>query len=87
MFVTARIWCCLLNTTIGDLTGTHHDGQSFNRSGTTDLIQRNAQANAALMRGDIKRYRDLITLTDDFTLMSPLGGTPSHATEYTPDRM
>jgi hypothetical protein len=87
MFVTARIWCCLLNTTIGDLTRTHHDGQSFNRSGTTDLIQRNAQANAALMRGDIKRYRDLITLTDDFTLMSPLGGTPSHATEYTPDRM
>lgn len=53
----------------------------------TDLIQRSAQANAALMRGDIKRYRDLITLTDDFTLMSPFGGTPTYATEHTPERM
>lgn len=53
----------------------------------TELIQRSAQANAALMRGDIKRYCDLITLTDDFTLMSPFGGTPTHGTEYTPERM
>ena len=49
----------------------------------TDIIERSAQANAALMRGDIKRYRDLITLTDDFTLMSPFGGTPTYATEST----
>jgi ketosteroid isomerase-like protein len=53
----------------------------------TDIIERSAQANAALMRGDIKRYRDLITLTDDFTLMSPFGGTPTFATEYTPERI
>ncbi|ANY84302.1 DUF4440 domain-containing protein (plasmid) [Microvirga ossetica] len=53
----------------------------------TDLIQRSADANAALMRGDIKRYRDLITLTDDFTLMSPFGGTPTYGTEYTPERI
>jgi ketosteroid isomerase-like protein len=53
----------------------------------TDINERSAQANAALMRGDIKRYRDLITLTDDFTLMSPFGGTPTYATEYTPERM
>jgi len=53
----------------------------------TDLIQRSAQANAALMRGDIKKYCDLITLTDDFTLMSPFGGTPTYGTEYTPERM
>lgn len=52
-----------------------------------DLIERSALANAALMRGDIKRYCDLITLTDDFTLMSPFGGTPTHGTEYTPERM
>ena len=39
------------------------------------------------MRGDIKRYCDLIPLTDDFTLMSPFGGTPTHAIEYTPERM
>jgi hypothetical protein len=53
----------------------------------TDLIQRSADANAALMRGDIKRYRDLITLTDAFTLMSPFGGTPTYGTEYTPERI
>jgi ketosteroid isomerase-like protein len=53
----------------------------------TDLIRRSAQANSALMRGDIKRYCDLITLTDDFTLMSPFGGQPTYATEYTPERM
>ena len=29
------------------------------------------------MRGDIQTYRQLITLSDDFTLMSPFGGTPS----------
>jgi 3'-phosphoadenosine 5'-phosphosulfate sulfotransferase len=40
----------------------------------TELIQRSAESNAALMRGDIDGYRALITLTDDFTLMSPFGG-------------
>jgi len=53
----------------------------------TDIIERSAQANAALMRGNNKRYRELITLTDDFTLMSPFGGTPTYATEYTPERI
>ena len=52
-----------------------------------DLVQCSAQGNAALMRGDIERYRALITLTDDFTLMSPFGGTPSHTSDYTPERM
>ena len=52
-----------------------------------DLVRCTAQANAALMRGDIQRYRDLVTLTDDFTLMSPFGGTPSHASDYTPERI
>ena len=53
----------------------------------TALIERNAQANAALMRGDIGTYRSLITLTNDFTLMSPFGGTPTCGSEYTPERM
>jgi ketosteroid isomerase-like protein len=53
----------------------------------SDLIQRSAQANAALMRGDIKGYCDLTPLTDDFTLMSPFGGKPTYGTEYTPERM
>lgn len=39
------------------------------------------------MRGDIRRYRDLVTLTADFTLMSPFGGAPTFATDYTPERI
>ena len=42
-----------------------------------DLIQRSEDANAALLRGDVNTYLSLITLSDDFTLMSPLGGRPS----------
>lgn len=42
------------------------------------LIQRSADANAALMRGDVDQYRASVPLTDDFTLMSPFGGAPTH---------
>jgi ketosteroid isomerase-like protein len=51
------------------------------------LIQRSAEANAAIMRGDIDRYRALITLTDDFTLMSPFGGEPTRGSEVTSERL
>ena len=49
----------------------------------TELIQRSAKSNAALMRGDIDGYRALITLTEDFTLMSPFGGAPTHGSDMT----
>jgi len=52
-----------------------------------ELIRRSEDSNVALMRGDIDRYRALITLTDDFTLMSPFGGTPTRGSEMTADRM
>ncbi len=52
-----------------------------------DLVQRSALSNAALMRGDLRAYRSLISYTDDFTLMSPFGGTPSRGVDYTPERM
>jgi ketosteroid isomerase-like protein len=43
-----------------------------------DLVRKSEQANAALMDGDVETYLGLITLSEDFTLMSPFGGTPSH---------
>lgn len=52
-----------------------------------DLIRRSAQSNAALMRGDLDAYRASVAYTDDFTLMSPFGGTPSRGADYTPERM
>jgi ketosteroid isomerase-like protein len=50
------------------------------------LVQKSFESNAALMRGDVARYRELVTLTDDFTLMSPFGGAPTHASAMTNDR-
>jgi ketosteroid isomerase-like protein len=47
------------------------------------LIQLSEDANDALMRGDVDRYRALITLADDFTLMSPFGGTPTRGSDVT----
>jgi ketosteroid isomerase-like protein len=51
-----------------------------------ELIERSKESNAALMRGDIERYRALVTLADDFTLMSPFGGEPSRGAP-TPESM
>lgn len=53
------------------------------------LVALSGAANAALMRGDVDRYRALVTLAGDFTLMSPFGGPPSHgvASEATWDGM
>lgn len=52
-----------------------------------ELIRRSEEANSALMRGDIEHYRALVTMTDDFTLMSPFGGTPTRGSEYTAERL
>jgi ketosteroid isomerase-like protein len=49
------------------------------------LVQRSHDSNAALMQGDIERYQALLTLAQDFTLMSPFGGEPSHG--LTPEGM
>jgi ketosteroid isomerase-like protein len=51
-----------------------------------ELVRQSEEANAALMRGDIDRYRALITITDDFTLMSPFGGTPTRGSDMTSER-
>ncbi|QAY76001.1 nuclear transport factor 2 family protein [Sphingosinicella sp. BN140058] len=42
-----------------------------------------AEANAALMRGDVDRHRAIVALSDDFTLMSPFGGSPSRGRDLT----
>jgi ketosteroid isomerase-like protein len=47
------------------------------------LVLLSEQSNAALMQGDIGLYRQLITLTEDFTLMAPVGGKPTHGADMT----
>jgi ketosteroid isomerase-like protein len=51
-----------------------------------ELIRRSAESNTVLMRGDIDRYRALVTYSDDFTLMSPFGGAPTHGRDLTGER-
>jgi ketosteroid isomerase-like protein len=50
-----------------------------------DLVRRSAAANDALLRGDIAGYRAQITHADDFTLMSPFGGAPTHGFDQSPE--
>jgi ketosteroid isomerase-like protein len=51
-----------------------------------DLIRRSADANAALMRGDVDRYRALIPHSADYLLMAPFGGTPTRGADMTEER-
>lgn len=51
-----------------------------------DLVRLTEKANAALMRGDAETYRALMPHTDDYTLMSPFGGTPTRNAELTAER-
>jgi ketosteroid isomerase-like protein len=43
-----------------------------------NLTQQVAEANTALVRGDIDGYLGLIEHANDYTLMSPFGGAPTH---------
>lgn len=52
-----------------------------------DLVVRSADANAALMRGDIEGYLALISHADDFTLMTPFGGPPTRGFDGSSDRL
>jgi hypothetical protein len=52
-----------------------------------DLIRPTAEANSALIRGAITRYLMLITHTDDYTLMVPFGGAPTHGFDVSSERL
>lgn len=52
-----------------------------------DIIRSSEEGNAALMQGDIPSYEKLVRFNDDFLLMSPFGGEPTRAADYTPERM
>ena len=43
-----------------------------------DLTRRSAEANKALVRGDIDGYLARIEHAKDYTLMAPFGGAPTH---------
>src|SRR5215470_1475896 len=43
-----------------------------------NLVQRTEEANQALVRGDIDEYVALTQHAEDYTLMAPFGGAPTH---------
>jgi ketosteroid isomerase-like protein len=51
-----------------------------------DLVQLSAEANAAFMNGDMKRYVAL-KHSQDYTLMAPFGGTPTHGFDTSRERL
>lgn len=59
---------------------------ALNDAKVAELVRTSFESNAALMRGDIHAYRAAITLSDDFTLMSPFGGAPTRASDMTSER-
>ena len=64
-----------------------HETPRTTEQDVAELAADSARANDALMRGDMETYARLIGLTDDFTLMSPFGGEPTHGRDVTPERM
>jgi hypothetical protein len=86
MPASRRSMLATAGATIASLGGT--GAASASKSAVADpdvarLIQLSEESNDVLLRGDIDRYRELITLSDDFTLMSPFGGTPTRGADMT----
>lgn len=46
-----------------------------------ELVQRNREAAAVYIRGDIRRYLELVRASEDYTLMTPLGGETVHGSD------
>jgi ketosteroid isomerase-like protein len=67
-----------------DVTVIHED---ISGDQLADLIRRTAEANSALMRGDVSRYLTLITHADDYTLMAPFGGAPTRGFDVSIERL
>jgi ketosteroid isomerase-like protein len=71
-----------LLSTLGVILGACGCAGGGDRGAVTDqevanLTRRTAEANAALVRGDIDAYLALIKHAEDYTLMAPFGGTPT----------
>jgi len=51
------------------------------------LVARTAEAASAFVRGDIRRYVELIRHADDYILLRPDGGDPVHGFDSSPERL
>lgn len=60
---------------------------SITEAEIADLVQLNAEANAALMRGDMTGYLERIKHAGDYTLMAPFGGAPTLGFDSSSERL
>ena len=63
------------------------DGAGAQPEAVYQLIRRTAEANSALVRGDLKTYLERIRLADDFTLMQPFGGPVNRGFDPSPEHL
>src|SRR3954471_19122589 len=61
--------------------------ESASERAVADLVRRTEQAGAALIRGDLRTYLELIRHADDYTLMQPFGGPPSRGFDPRPENV
>jgi ketosteroid isomerase-like protein len=61
--------------------------ESITDKDIADLVRRTAEANSALMRGDIDGYLALIKHAEDYTLMAPFGGAPTRGFDTSSERL
>jgi ketosteroid isomerase-like protein len=60
---------------------------SITEAEIADLVQLNAEANAAFIRGDVTGYLERIKHAEDYTLMAPFGGAPTHGFDTSSERL
>jgi ketosteroid isomerase-like protein len=67
-------------------TATSSSGNATARA-VADLVVRTEQAAAALIRGDVNAYLELIRHAPDYTLMQPFGGPPTRGFDSRPENI
>jgi ketosteroid isomerase-like protein len=67
-------------------TATSSSGNATARA-VADLVVRTEQAAAALIRGDVNAYLELIRHAPDYTLMQPFGGPPTRGFDRRPESL
>jgi ketosteroid isomerase-like protein len=76
-------WLTLLGAAFG-VMGSVPGGSDLGAGGEeiARLARRNAEAQSALVAGDIDGFLERVPPAEDFTLMSPFGGTPKHGFDW-----
>jgi len=74
----------IVSTAVGGASG--GAGGGAGDQDVAALEGRSANANKALVRGDIDGYLALIEHSKDYTLMNPFGGAPTHGFVDSPER-